>query len=86
LRRDFLEYFVARHLARCARAGADTLRVALATDTLTPSCIALLTELVADAPETRSTIQAIATGPYVPEASENAIKIAAALGVGAAGQ
>jgi hypothetical protein len=85
LRRAFLEYFVARHLARCARAGADTLRDALATDTLTPPCIALLTELVADAPEARSTIQAIAAGPYVPETSENAIKIAAALGAEPAG-
>lgn len=85
-RRAFLEYFVARHLARCARAGADTLRDALATDTLTPSCIALLIEIVADAPEARSTIQAIAAGPYVPETWENANKIAVALSAGAAGR
>lgn len=75
----FLEYFVARHLAACSRAGADTLRDALATERLTPSCTALLTELVTGAPEARSAFQVIATGAYISEVSENALQIAAAL-------
>jgi hypothetical protein len=77
--RSFLEYFVARHLARCIRAGADTLREELATMRLTPSCTARLVELVADAPGARNAIEAVVTGPYLADAMENAFQIAMAL-------
>lgn len=75
----FLEYFFARHLASCFRSNIDVLRQALATEPVTQHCARLFAELVADRPDAHSAIQSIALGPYMPEASENALRIAAAI-------
>jgi len=74
--RSFLEYFVARHLARCIRDRADTLGNELATERLTPWCVARLVELVADVPEARDTI---VSATYLADASANAFQITLAL-------
>jgi hypothetical protein len=83
--RQFLEYFLARHLFACARAGVERLRGALATERLSPASARLLAELAAGATadERRRVVDAIAAVAAPPgqprEAAENAARILAAL-------
>jgi hypothetical protein len=77
--RSFLEYFLARHLARCISAGGETLSHELAIKRLTPSCTAFLVELLSGKPESLAAVGAVAHGSYIPYASDNALQIDAAL-------
>lgn len=83
--RQFLEYFLARHLLAAARAGVDPLRAALTTERLSPACAALFAELHAGAPadvrkRARTALAAIAVAaPQPREAAENAGRLLAAL-------
>lgn len=76
--RSILEYMLARHLIRRAQLGVDALRAALATERLDPSCTALFVELAAQQATVREAIRLIAEGPYAPDATENAVRLAAA--------
>jgi hypothetical protein len=77
--RGFLEYFLACRLIRGARAGVDALRDALVTARLTPGCTARFAELAIDDRDVAAAVRAVGAGRYTAEASENAIRLAAAL-------
>lgn len=77
--RGFFDYFLARYLVNCARAGAKALRDVLATQPLASSCVALLAELVAGEPASLEAIEAVADGDHLRYASENAVRIREAL-------
>jgi len=76
--RSILEYVLARHLLRRAQLGVDALRAALATERLDPSCTALFVDLAAQQATVRDAIRQIVDGPYTPDATENAVRLAAA--------
>jgi hypothetical protein len=76
--RSILEYVLARHLLRRAQAGVESLRAALTTERLDPSCTALFAELAAPQPTVRDAIRQIVEGPYTVDATENAVRLAAA--------
>lgn len=76
--RSILEYVLARHLLRRAQLGVDALRAALATERLDASCTALFVELAAQQATVRDAIRQIIDGPYTPDATENAVRLAAA--------
>jgi hypothetical protein len=78
--RGFFDYFLARYLVHCARAGARALRNALATQPLTSSCVALLAELVAAEPAALEALEAVIDGDRLSYASQNALQIREALG------
>jgi hypothetical protein len=74
----FLLYFLARHLVHGLRTSVDALRDALATEPITPACAALFVALVVDRAGAHDSIHAIAHGAYTAQASENALRLAAA--------
>jgi len=76
--RSILEYVLARHLIRRAQLGVDALRAALATERLDASCTALFVELAAQQAAVRDAIHQIVHGPYTADATENAVRLAAA--------
>jgi NACHT domain/CobQ/CobB/MinD/ParA nucleotide binding domain len=76
--RSILEYVLARHLLRRAQLGVDALRAALATERLDASCTALFVDLAAQQATVRDAIRQIVDGPYTPDATENAVRLAAA--------
>jgi hypothetical protein len=78
--RSFLEYVLARYLKARARVGADALRAALTTELLDASCTSLFVELAGGDARVRGVVQEIVDGPYTAGATENAFRLAAALG------
>ena len=78
--RSFLEYVLARYLKARARLGADALRAALTTELLDASCTSLFAELAGGDPHILAVIHQIVDGPYAAGATENALRLAAAVG------
>jgi hypothetical protein len=74
----FLLYFLACHLVHGLHTSVDALRDALATEPITPACAALFVALVVDSAGAHDSLHAIAHGPYTAQASENALRLAAA--------
>jgi hypothetical protein len=77
--RSILDYVLARHLIRRAQLGVDALRTALTTERLDANCATLFVELAAQQPPVRDAVRQIAGGPYTDGATENAVRLAAAL-------
>lgn len=77
--RSILEYVLARHLIRRAQVGVDALRAALTTERLDANCTALFVELATEQAGVRDAVRQIASGPYTADATENAVRLAAAL-------
>lgn len=78
--RTYLEYFMARHLARQAQAGGRALAAAIATEPLSDGCLALLRDLVGDG--NRAAIESMLRKlpePVPPEAAANATRVLRAL-------
>lgn len=78
--RSFLEYVLARYLKARAKHGADALRAALTTELLDASCTQLFADLAGGDAQVRGVVQEIVDGPYTAGATENAFRLAAALG------
>lgn len=75
---SFLQYFLACHLVDGLRTSINALRDALATEPITPACAVLFAELAVDRAGAHDSIHAIAHGEYTAQASENALRLAAA--------
>ena len=78
--RSFLEYVLARYLKARSRLGADALRAALTTELLDLNCTSLFAELAGGDPYIRAVVHQIVDGPYTAGATENALRLAAAVG------
>jgi hypothetical protein len=86
--RQFLEYFLARHLLAAACAGVERLRAALTTERLSPTSAMLFAELAAGTPPAveravGTAIAAVASSGQPREAAENAARLLAARDAGA---
>jgi hypothetical protein len=77
--RSILEYVLARHLIRRAELGIEELRAALTTQLLDTNCTQLFVELAAPHAAIHEAVRQIAHGPYTADASENALRLAAAV-------
>src|SRR6185295_2350064 len=76
--RSLLEYVLARHLMRSAQLGIDALRLALMTERLDATCTSLFAELADHHGVIRGVVRELIAGPYIADATENAVRIAAA--------
>ena len=76
--RSLLAFVFARYLVRCARLGAETLRSALATERLDTTCTSLFVEIAARYPAVQRVVRQVLEGPYLADATENAVRLAAA--------
>jgi len=76
--RSILAYVLVRHLLRCAELGVEALRSALTTERLDATCTSLFVELANRHTVGRRVVLDITNGPYTADATENAIRLAAA--------
>jgi hypothetical protein len=77
--RSLLDHVLARFLLRRARDGQDALRAALVTERLDAACTARFAELAEAHAEAQDAARAVAAGPYAADASENAVRLVAAI-------
>lgn len=80
IHRTYLEYFMARHIARQASAGARALAAAIATEPLSDGCLALVRQLAGagNRPAIESLLGRL-PDPVAPDVAANAQRILAAL-------